>query len=252
LSGVGTSITAVDQWLADACARNVSGEVHYHAPEGVVVVRRIRLRDATDTHLHADVSGLHRDRGDIPVDRPVTVHVLLRGTRYEFETVVDPPPAARAGRRVGGSDGILLRKPTALRESQRRGHLRVSVTGLEPIEVTIVPAHPDHLEACAIDASIVAARMVNISASGVGVLVAERGFAGVEKDPYFLSFRLPGVEDAFDMLSELRYARYVDAGKAWRVGFAYRRWSGRSYPCDQYAITRFITEQERRLLRRRR
>ena len=253
LAGSSTAIANVDQWLADACEGHAFAEIHFESPDGPVITRRVRLNRATATHLHAEASRLDRKRPEIPPGRPVTVHVSLRGARFQFRSVVEPPSGVARRRGPNSAQDILLRRPKALEESQRRAALRISVTGMDPIDVDVVPVHPDYPDACAVDASRVRTAMINLSASGVGVL-SESDALDTSEDapPYFLSFRLPDGEERLDMMAELRSARRVEASESWRVGFAFRAWSGRSFAADQRAITQFITEQERRLLRRRR
>lgn len=251
--GIGTAIANVDKWLAEACDRNAFAEIHFESPGGPVIARRVRLNRATDTHLYAEASRFDRHRPEIPVGSQVTVHVSMRGTRYQFSSVVEPPDRAVRGARREPTDSVLLRRPASLQESQRRAHLRISVAGLDPLCVNVVPVHPEYPDACAIDATPVPTAMVNLSASGVGLLAESDRLKTVEgAPPYFLSFCLPETPERFDMLGELRYARYVKASESWRLGFAFHPWGGRSFKADQYAITRFITEQERRALRRRR
>ncbi len=242
----------LDQLLAEACERNVSVELYFERSEGPAITARARLLELTDEHILADRPACADTSTHIPAGRKITVHAAIRGLRYQFDSVIEDSATwvqLNSKQRVSG---IALRKPTQIKRSERRGQFRVSLVGIEPIAVELVRGHPEVLEACVIHSGSSCGRMVNISGGGAAVLVERRYLRAAKRgDRFFLSFKLPGIADEFCLLGNIRHVLNVQASESIRLAFSFQQWGSRRYSQDQRQLTRFVSEQERRLLRMR-
>ena len=161
LSTTATSKASTDELLKEACARNVSAELHYFPMDGPVIVGRARLLTLTDEHILVEKPAYVDDRQAIPSHRPITVHISLRGTRYQFESTIEAGRTFVRLNQYNRVPGIMLRRPGELVPAQRRRHLRLSVAGLDPIPIQLVRAHPEIEDACRVNEEIIPGRMVN-------------------------------------------------------------------------------------------
>lgn len=242
----------MEQLIGAGCARNVPAELLYEDRDGTVVAGRVRLLELTSRQILADRPVYLDSEGTIPLGAPITVHVTLRGARHQFESLIEE--GERTVRLNGRQaiPGIALRKPAVVTESQRRAHLRISVVAYDPISVIMARPHPTLADACAVDASIISGWLVDLSVGGLSVLV-DRGVLESARltEPFFLTFALPAMEGEFNMLGSVRHCRVVERSNSSRLGISFRPWRGRAFRRDQRRISRFVTEHERRLLRRR-
>ncbi len=165
-----TATNALDQLLADACERNVSVELYFQRSEGPAITARARLLELTDERILADRPACADPSAHIPAGRKITVHAVIGGLRYQFDSVIENSVTwvqLNSKQRV---PGIALRRPTQIRRSERRAHFRVSLVGIEPIVVELVRGHPEVVEACVIHSGRSCGRMVNLSGGGAAVL----------------------------------------------------------------------------------
>ncbi len=244
--------STVEEIIGEGCARNIPAELQYEDPDGAIVTGRVRLLELTKDHVLVDSPAYLKDDGCIPTGAPITVHMLLSKSRYQFESVIeDADQAVRLNARQT-VPGIALRRPADISNSQRRTNLRIMMLGYDPINVNLVRPDPDVSEACSIDARVIAAWMTDLSVRGVSVIVDRRVLASAPRGQcFFLSFALPSVMDEFHMLGSVRHGRVVRPSGFLRIGISLRPWRDRMFKHDQRRISRFINEHERRMLRRR-
>ncbi|MGB2985582.1 MAG: hypothetical protein WBE26_06835 [Phycisphaerae bacterium] len=247
-----TSSEAVERLIGAGCARNVPVELHYETAGGAIVMGRVRLLELTERQFLADRPLYSNDDAQIPTGAAISVHVLLDGVRYQFDSAIEESKRLvrlNARQRV---PGIALRRPAVMAESQRRSHLRISMATYDPINIDLVRPDPTFPDACSIDAELVAAWMLDLSVGGVSVLVDHRILNRVQQtERFFLTFALPSVDDEFYMLGSHRHSRVVEASDSLRIGLSFRPWRDRQFTHDQRRLSRFIAEHERSMLRRR-
>lgn len=240
----------LDGLLAEACERNAPAELLFARPEGQPVTARVRLLELTDEHILADRPGQGDQTQQIPPGRTITVHLVIRGARYQFESaIVDLHSWVQLNseQRV---PGIVLNRPTEITRSERRSDFRVSLAGLAPISVEMARGDPEIQDACLIEPSPVCGRMLNLSAGGAALLLDLRSLRSSKRgERFFMTFSLPGIEKDFCLLGEVRHALIVEASESIRLAMAFRQWGGRRFGQDERLITKFITERQRRLLR---
>jgi c-di-GMP-binding flagellar brake protein YcgR len=178
----------------------------------------------------------------------VTTYFLLGGTRYAFRSRISK---ARCSVRLNAQQqvpGMGLFLPAELRVQQRRADFRLSLASHE----VIAQGHPGSSEnggCCSIAAQRFNARLTNISAGGVGVLV-NRSVTREWKpgQVFFLSFSLPEIKPTLCMMTDLRHMRVIHDGLYAVAGFKFLQWP--PVPMKQYLreITQFIAAEQRRRL----
>lgn len=237
--------------LQDACARNLSGEIHY---ENVNRRGSARMR-----FLAVEENRIYTDRPQsigMPVAfRPrqcVTVHFLTDGTRYAFQTrVVAPLTLVRLNDEqqvVGMSFGL----PSEVRKQQRRSTYRVAVIS-QAIRVDLHPVSREDLTCCLLDADRLSGWLANVSAGGLTLFLEMTQPARFQLgDAFCVQFALPDVPEPMVLPAEVRHVSRIHDGQAVRVGLCF-------LPCDLYdtrsqvvRISRFVAAEQRRRLRRRR
>lgn len=243
---------SVDELLEAGCARNVPAELHYEDARGMVSVARARLLGVEGKEILADRPLYLEDNAEIPPGKPITVHVLVNGTRYQFTSAIT---AVNRFVRLNARQvvpGIALRKPKTVAPSQRRANLRISLANYDPISVVLVHPHPDIPDACWIDAHALSAWLIDLSGGGTSVLVDRMILGRVRRgEQFYLTFFLPLDGGWFNMLGTVRQCRTVEVSNSLRIGFNFRPWPGSNFAQDQQRVSRFVAAFERRILRRR-
>ncbi len=246
------SSEAVERLIGEGCARNIPAELLYEDPDGSSITGRVRLLEMTKQHILADRPAYPDGDSAIPAGAEITVHLRIGGSRYQFASVIEESSRTVRLNARQVVPGIAMRKPLVITDSQRRAHLRVSMLAYDPINVHLVSAHPDLPDACSVDAQVIYGWMTDLSVGGVSVLVDQDVFDVADPDSrLFLTFALPGVANGFNMLASVRHCRVVPSSNSLRLGIGFCPWLHRRFTRDQDRISRFVTEQERRLLRRR-
>ena len=250
-----TTISAgsVEKLLTAACDRRLPAELRYQDGDGMIIIGRVRLLGHLGEDILADRPQYLDDDGTIPARCPITMHLTLGGSRYQFDTsIVDEHRTIRLNDRQT-LPGIALRKPRVVSGSQRRTFLRVSLAGYDPINVDLATPHGEFDDACALDAQRASGWIADLSVGGMSVVADRRVLRGVQPGGrLFLSFGLPGVNGEFNMLGSVRHLRELPNKDGVRVAICFCPWNGNSLSRDQRRLGRFIAEHERRLLRRRR
>lgn len=244
---------SVEELLAEARDRSVMLELHYEDPSGALVIGKTRIRALREGRILADSISLIDKSERIPLGRPLCAHFTIRGKRLQFETDIEGdrvPVGILAGERMLG---IALRRPKKLTESQRRTHVRISVAAGDAIQVCVSRPSPKTPNACSMDGEHAVARLLNVSAGGMTILLPSNGLARCKvNDRFFLTFALPDIEGEFHLVGSLRHTRKVETSGSLRGSFAFKPWDGNVLRLDQRRIERFIVERERVNLRRRR
>ena len=241
---------ALDELLAEACDRNAPAEICFAHGHGQPLIARVRLLELSDEFIRADKPAKNDQDGHIPQGRPITVHVFIRGARYQFESVIVDQSAWIQLNSEQRIPGIVLRKPKEISRSERRSSYRVSLAGIDPIQIELAWGHPDIRDACLLSPGVFGGRMLNLSAGGVAVLIDRRDLRTAKPgNRYFLGFSLPDVKERCCQLGEVRHVMNIEVSESIRLAFAFVPCGGRMFSREQNILTRFITEQQRRLLR---
>lgn len=240
----------LDELLAEACDRNSPAEIVFAHRVGPPLVARARLLELSDECIRADKPSKGQQKGMIPSGRPITVHVSLRGKRFQFDSVILDQRAWIQLNPEHRIPGIVLRRPHELVHSERRFYYRVSLVGIAPVQIELARAEVGDVEACLLEPGVFGGRMLNLSAGGLAVLIDRRDLRSAKQgERFFMGFSLPGVDDPCCQLAEVRHVQQVEASDSIRLAFAFVKWSGQNYAREQGVLSRFIVAQQRRLLR---
>ncbi len=246
------SSEAVERLIGKGCARNVPVELLYEDPDGTIITGRVRLLELTKQHILADRPAYLDGDSAIPTGAEITVHLRMGGSRYQFASAIEESSRTVRLNARQVVPGIAMRKPLVITDSQRRAYLRISMVAYDPINVDLVSPHPDLPDVCSVDAQVIYGWMTDLSVGGVSVLVDERVLDVADPaSRVFLTFALPGVADEFNLLASVRHCSVVPSSTSLRIGLSFCPWLQRRFTRDQERISRFVTEHERRLLRRR-
>lgn len=240
----------LDELLAEACDRNAPAEICFAHRNGPPLIARFRLLELSDEFIRGDKPGKNDQDGHIPKGRPITVHLFIRGARYQFDSVIVEQNSWVQLNSEQRIPGIVLRRPKEISKSERRSSYRVSVAGIDPIQIELARAHPEIPDACLLAPGVIGGRLLNLSAGGAAVLVDRRDLRMPKLgDGFFLGFSLPGSDTPCCELGEVRHALNVEASDSVRLAFAFVKWGGQVFNHEQRVLSRFIMEQQRRLLR---
>lgn len=252
MTEVAATTESIDEVLCDAAARTAVLQLHFENRTGSLIVGNTRIRNLTDTQILAEAISFVDGRERIPSGRPFWAHFMSHGKRLQFQTVIeaDRVPIMVPGRKR--SIGVALRRPQRVTVSQRRAHVRVSVSAGDAIHVHAAPSFLKTSNACPIDACHYVGRMLNLSAGGMAILFHTEELRKCRlNDRFFLTFTLPNTSGEFCMLGSLRHARKVESSDSWRVSYTFKPWDGSKMRSEQHRIAQFIAQREREHLRRR-
>jgi c-di-GMP-binding flagellar brake protein YcgR len=240
----------VDHVLERACARNTPVELHYEQSNGQVISGRTRLLRLLNDRILAEAPSQAGELLAIPAHARIGVHLLLNGTRFEFvSAILDVGLKARLNRHTLVR-AVALRRPTHIRESQRRSSYRITLAA-KSLPVTLAPAHRSIPLACDTRGPVIRATLANLSAGGLAILAdgTDKHLLEVGRR-LFSIFELPDEPDAFNMLVEVRHTQVIRAGSAVKAGMAFVPWEGSNLQTESHRITRLIARIERKVLRR--
>ncbi len=246
-----TEVQSVKELIAGACARRLPAELCHVASDEMIIMGRVRLLDCTDSEILADRPQYLDDDGTIPLKSPITMHVAIGRARYQFDTAIVKENRALPAGNHHALPGIALRMPTTVNDSQRRRHVRASLTGYDPISVDFSRTDPEGEAACSVNLERGSGWLVDLSVGSVSLIADDRLFIDPQRgNRYFLTFRLPDVKDEFYMIGCVRRMREAQNGDGVRLALYFCPWDGNRLARDQHRLARFIADHERRMLRR--
>jgi len=240
-----------DSLLKEVCQRNTSAELQFDRGGGVVETARTRLLTLDGEHVYVDRPQSTGKAVLLQQDQRLVIHFALGGSRYAFRSRVvrsDCRVRLNASQQVVG---IAIALPSEVREEQRRSDFRLSLAGQGAVVAMVHRGCRDCGGSAPIDVQRFDARLVNLSAGGVGLLVAAEDTKEWQaRDTFFISLCLPEVEDELQMMMELRHCRSTDNGLSTVAGFSFFSWPLVPMQAYERDIRRFIATEQRRQIRR--
>lgn len=253
MSGTATTSDVMAKLVHAACERHAPAEIHFEDRNGVVIIGHARLLGESNGCVLTDRPRYVRNDGPIPVGSAVRVHFAVRGKRHEFESVVEDDRRLVDVTPRDREMGLALRAPKELRESQRRAHLRISLVGYDAIVVGFGIPTGESAPACRLNVPRIEGWIVDLSSGGISVVIDREALRPIKKvDRFFLAFELPGAEEPFAMLGQVRHLREVKNGEFVRISMRFCSWGGLPLRRETGRISRFVAGHERRMLRRNR
>lgn len=239
--------------VREACARNVSAELHLQGRNGEIVVGWARMLGWRDGMLELDQPQFASGSMDLAPNQRVTVYLHVNGKRYRFASAI-----THRRRRIRLNErmvvtGIALAEPTELEVAQRRADFRVSVAGTHSIKIgfhglTVSPPGPVPL-----DVERFEGRLIDVSTCGVSALIDCSWRPAFHRgELFYCEFTLPGDENVVTPLCQVRHSHLIRGDAAHLVGMQFSFWEG----CDMkhlgQSTGRFVVAEQRRQLQRRR
>lgn len=250
---VSTPVKQTDKYeiLRQACARNTSAELHFEDRDTGLITARVRLLDMDAERVYMDRPQSIGWTLELRPRQAVTAYFLLNGTRYAFRSRIARPHCYVRLNQAQQVPGTAVTLPSEISQQQRRAEFRISLAGYDGLKALVHGGSAEDGGSAPVDSVRRMARLLNISAGGVGALF-ESGpkLRWRPRQLLFLTFGLPDVETRFVILAELRHLRSIHQGRATVAGFRFRSWP--MVPMESYRrqITRFIATEQRRQLRR--
>lgn len=239
--------------LAEACARNISAELHYDMAGGAFQTMRVRLLELRGGLILADRPNHADPRFTFRRHQPLIGFFMLAGRRYRFTTRVADPRVLIEVSRSSRVPGFALEPPNIVELQHRRRDYRLCVAVKYEIPVCLVEYFGAYPAACRLNAGRFQTRMVDLSASGFGVIAEMDHLRKVtEQRRYFASFLLPGGERELLLMAVVRHVRPLPELRLCRVGCGIETWEGSSLHHDARIIMRFVVEEQRKALARQR
>lgn len=244
--------TGVRELVADLCARNAAAEIHYELPRDKCATARVRMLAVENNMIQTDKpQNLDRDV-ELHAGKTVTVHVRCGDDGYAFDSrVIKTATLVRLNNRQRVV-GMSLALPSEVRSQQRRRDFRVSVAG-NAIGCRLFREDEEHERACSLNVTTVRATLVNLASRGFGAAIEgpqAREFA--IGDRLFCSFDLPGDDEPIVIYGEVRHVRPIKQGRGCVLGVMTLDMPGWTQNRYGWRINRFIANEQRRKLRRRR
>ena len=244
--------TGVREFIADLCARNAAAEIHYETPRDKCATARVRmLAVENDMVLTDKPQNLDRDV-ELHAGRTVTVHVRCGDDRCAFDSrVIKSTTLVRLNNRQRVV-GMTLALPSEVKSQQRRRDFRVSVAG-NAIRCRLFHEDERHERACSVYVTSVGATLANLASRGFAAAIEgpqSREFA--TGDRLFCSFDLPGDDVPIVIYGEVRHARLINRGDGCVLGVMTLDMPGWTQNRYGWRINRFIANEQRRKLKRRR
>ena len=218
--------------LHDACARNFILEIHYQNRAGEFFAARTRLLDMTEEVLLLDTPQCVGKKILIREGQAVEAYVTIDHTMYVFQSQVVRTRCTIELNRYKTIDGLAIKLPSGLRESQRRHDLRVGITDDENrIPVRVHACDNDCSAAAPLEVMIFKGRVGNLSGGGCGLILdtvlSSKFTIG---HPMFVGLMLPGDDEETIFQVEVRNISLMPArDKATRLGLQFLNWPSRAY-----------------------
>lgn len=234
--------------LEEACARNVSVELHhYDDVSKELIVTRTRMIGLDDENVLLDSPQSIGKTVSYETGQEVETHFLFASRRYTFCSSIT---STRCSVRLNESKtiiGMSVARPADVKDGQRRHEFRISLARIEPISVHLHEASAEDPNACSIDAARFCGRLVNLSSGGVRVRVEKGKRRNVRIGEYFfIEFEIPDGHGPLIFLVELRNVHRIQDNTASLLGFSFLRWTQNDIRRKERRLEQFGAEMQRR------
>ncbi len=183
-----------------ACQRRSVAEIELEPAEGELQLGRTRLIAWAEDALYIDRPNYNGIPLEIAPGTLATIHFITGGERFSFRSRIteDCNVPLGDGHTV---PGFAIELPDQVYRDERRNDFRSSLGSCAEVISTLRA-----LDASAEDTF--QARVMNISAGGLAVIVVElNGHSLARGNCYAVEFELPGIKRTFEFQTELRHLR---------------------------------------------
>jgi len=246
-----TAKSEVRAMLEDLCARNANAEVQY-GPRDSVNTARVRMLAIADNEVCTDLPQIVGSEVSLRAGDAVSIYLLHEGTRYAFDSRVSSLRRRIALNERQKLTGMALTLPNAIRTEQRRRDYRVGMRA-HSVRCTVMLESEKHAGACDLKARWAVGDMFNLSARGAGIVFP----FGTRKllstgSMAFVTFTLPENGGTHVILAEMRHAHTVRDRETEIIGMRFTIHEALGGTRTRTQLGRFVVEEQRRMLRRKR
>ncbi|MEE8169236.1 MAG: PilZ domain-containing protein [Phycisphaerae bacterium] len=232
--------------LEEALARNAPVELHFPDGSGPASVARSRVLSLDADQICVDQPGSDAGSRPLTEGRALEAFIRVGEIQYSFSSrVLTAHCRVRLNDRMD-VPGMAIARPRCLTSRQRRDYFRVSLARLDSVSVEFHTATRDDSGTCPIDARRFRGKLQNISEGGFGVLLAPTAGPLEVGACYFVGFELPGCDDAFLFLAELRFLRPIRDGSSVLAGLRLCMWDPAQTRRRIEQLRRFVIDVQRR------
>lgn len=236
--------------LDEACARNLSAEMHYEL-ENELRTARMRLIRIGDEGIEVDMPQAIGQEVALEAGAEVKVYFSRDQEFYAFDTTVRRSVVSVDLNKRKRVTGMVLALPAELVRQQRRQDFRVSLSRHE-LAVTCHDLPEGETAAAPRDAWQYTGRLVNISRGGVAAIFDASAVQGLAaRTSLFLICQLPEIDAPVLLPVEVRNIRRVHEGQKRVVGLVYIDTDNPLFRAAYQLIDEFIAAEQRRQLRKR-
>jgi c-di-GMP-binding flagellar brake protein YcgR len=243
------------QLLAEACARNVTGELIVPVEEGEDPERapqtRVRLLKLSDQAVLVDQPDFKKRDVTLQENDAVRIYFVVEDQHWGFDTTVrgtgqwQPSDQSHAV-----IDVMVLHPPEEVQRDQRRECYRLPMLHA-----------PDNRAAFRIQSTseyrnlpqdVIASFLLNISETGCGLVSRKSALGDLEEgDKIKVAFTLPEFDEPLRLPGEVRHVHEMRDGDHVTIGVQWAvNWDDPENRQIQEALAKFIAEQQRMALRR--
>ena len=235
------------------CARNKSFEFHYTNASGEFFAGRSRFLGQDDRHLHLDTPQIVGKQAILQTGKKIEIFITIRGVNYTFHARIAQTQCRIKLNNYTTVHGVYIKKPTQIRQGQKRHELRLRFKESDQIPATINLTVPELPNAVPLDNAIVKGVIENFSAGGCGLHLESRLCSNFKfGHPIFLSFFLPDEETEFIIQVEVRTIRPPTRDYQTRIGVKFLSWPTRAHFMRTLRpLERFIAKIQREKLKKR-
>ena len=238
--------------LNEACARNLTVELHFHAPNDEVLVAKSRFLGLDEQHVFLDKPQSIGKPIELSLRQRFDAYMALQESRFAFQSqVVDLQRLMQLNRKMRVI-GIVIARPTSIKEGQRRAYFRASLLGNRTVCANVHASSLEAEGAAPINAQPFTAEMINLSVGGVALNVdIEHGRKIRIGDELFIGFDEPGEDQEYMLLAEVRQTRKIAEDTAVRLGMQFKAWPSAAHLRRvQRDMQKFITRLQRASLKK--
>lgn len=250
IASLSATVEDVGPLLAEACARNVSGDLRVRWSDDSggrhrLDNARVRLL-AVDGHvIYLDVPTVSGEPTPIAAGAPLLLFFMLHGKRYSFKTTITRPKLMFAINDRLSIPAMAVEVPHELTVMQRRSDFRVSLASRN-IGARCVKACRSLPAVCQLDSVVLRGRVNDLSVGGLNLVISDDEAGCMQVGDYwFVEFPLRTEREPELFFARVQHMRLIPERSTVAVGMAFQDWEDQTTPKRIDAIRRFVCEIQR-------
>lgn len=213
----------VNDVIDEADSRNLQLEMHHRTMNGHLTVAKSRILGVDGDAISIAEPQAIGKTFNLPSGRVVEVFMNFKGKTFAFKSKILKTRHIIQLNKEQRVRGMLISRPTAISERQKRSIYRVSLAMHSPaLLVSMHEIVSDTVLACPIDAKRHKASAVNASEEGLALRIEGVPYTRFKiGSTYCLTFRTPDHPHEFMLYAEVRHTRSILEGEATVIGMMF-------------------------------